>query len=186
VFALLLPIVLSTPLAEQFLRRDAPSPGEEAARPRRIATIAALVVTGAIGLGVATTRDYRPSDGERYAAAIAALRAHHAARVFNDYGFGGYMIWAGDLPPFIDGRAELYGEKFALDHFHATSLADPALFNRLLNDWRIDATIMYPTTPAARLLDHVEGWQKVFANDIAVVHVRTAPIADAPLRARMD
>lgn len=183
VLALLLPIVLVTPLAAQLPRRD---PAEAAAAPRWITMLAALGVTAVLGIGVAATRDYRPPDAERYAAAIAVLREHGAARVFNDYGFGGYMIWAGGPPPFIDGRAELYGEKFAMDHFHATSLADPALFNRLLNDWRIDATIMYPTTPAARLLDHVEGWQRVFANDIAVVHVRTAPAADTPLRVRLD
>ncbi len=79
------------------------------------------------------------------------------------------------MPPFIDGRAELYGEQFALDELHATSLEDPALFTRLLADWHIEATLMYPTTPAARLLDHVEGWTKVFESDLAVVHVRTGP-----------
>ncbi|MDR3469952.1 MAG: hypothetical protein P4M07_28835 [Xanthobacteraceae bacterium] len=171
VFALLLPIVLMAPVAAQFGLRPAAG---EAARPRWITTAIALVAVALAGTGVAMSRDYRPTDGERYAEAVAALRAHHATRVFNDYGFGGYMIWAGGPPPFIDGRAELYGEAFALDHLHATSLADPAGFNRLLNDWRIDATIMYPTTPAARLLDHVEGWQRVFTSELAVVHVRTA------------
>jgi len=186
VLALLLPIMLVAPLAEQFLPRGPAAPEQDAARPRWGAIAAVLAVTGAVAVGLAAARDYRPSDADRYGAALAALREHHAARVFNDYGFGGYMIWAGGPPPFIDGRAELYGERFAMDHFHSTSLADPALFNRLLNDWRIDATIMYPTTPAARLLDHVEGWQRVFANDIAVVHVRTAPAADTPLRVRAD
>ncbi len=185
VFALLLPVVLAAPVAEQLLRRDGqPASSDGAARPHWFVTAAALVVAGVLGAGVAASRDYRPADGERYAAAIAALRDHHATRVFNDYGFGGYMIFAG-LAPFIDGRAELYGEQFALAHLHATSLADPAAFYRLLGDWRIDATIMYPTTPAARLLDHVDGWTRVFANDVAVVHVRTAPISDA-LRVKTD
>lgn len=181
VFALLLPIVLAAPLAAQFLPEQ-----PAAAKPGRLATCAGLVLAAALGVMVATSRDYHPADQERYASAIAALRAHGATRVFNDYGFGGYMIWAGGPAPFIDGRAELYGEQFALDHLHSTSLADPAGFARLLADWKIDATIMYPTTPAARLLDHVDGWQRVFANDIAVVHVRIAPGADAPLRMRLD
>lgn len=182
VFALLLPIVLAAPVAAQFLKQDRPAP----AAPHWPATVTALFVAGALGAAVAIARDYRPVGDADYAAAIAALRDHRASRVFNDYGFGGYMIWAGGPPPFIDSRAELYGEKFVLDHFHATTLADPALFNRLLNDWRIDATVMYPATPAARLLDHVEGWQRVFSNDNAVVHVRTSPITDAPLRVKFD
>jgi hypothetical protein len=186
VFALLLPIVLAAPVAAQFLQRDALAPSGDNARPHWPATVVAVLVACALGAAVATSRDYRPADGERYAAAIAALRDHHAVRVFNDYGFGGYMIFAGGPPPFIDGRAELYGEAFALAHQHATSLADPAAFFRLLDDQRIDATIMYPTTPAARLLDHVDGWTRVFANDVAVVHVRTAPVAAAPVRIRTD
>jgi hypothetical protein len=183
VFALLLPIVLLAPLATQFaaqLGRAAPPPGTDA-QPRRFGMAVAIVLT-ALAIGaLASTRHYQPEDEDTYASAIAALREHKAVRVFNDYGFGGYMIWAG-LPPFIDGRAELYGEKFALEHFKATSLADPETFTRLLDGYRIDATIMYPTTPAARLLDHIDGWTKVFANDLAVVHVRTAPVSDAPLR----
>ena len=185
VFALLLPIVLAAPVAAQLLPRDVPAPSGAGTTPYWPATVLALLVACALGAAVATARDYRPADGERYAAAIAALRDHHAARVFNDYGFGGYMIFAG-MAPFIDGRAELYGEQFALAHLHATSLADPAAFFRLLDDQRIDATIMYPTTPAARLLDHVDGWTRVFASDLAVIHVRTAPVSDAPHRIRAD
>jgi len=33
------------------------------------------------------------------------------ARIFNEYAWGGYMIWR-NIPPFIDGRADLYGDDF--------------------------------------------------------------------------
>jgi hypothetical protein len=176
VMALLLPLVLAQPLARQFAALAAPA----APRPWPAAASAALALAGALAMLLSAALPVRPGDDDAYAAAVAALRQHGAVRVFNDYGFGGYMIWAG-LPPFIDGRAELYGEAFAMDQLNAISLADPALLGQLFARYEIDATLMYPTTPAARLLDHVEGWRKVYASDMAVVHVRTTP-APPPLR----
>lgn len=55
---------------------------------------------------------------------------------------------------------------------NAMTLKSPdALFN-LLKLHRIDATLLRRTTPAAQLLDHVDGWKKVFADDAVVAHVR--------------
>jgi hypothetical protein len=34
--------------------------------------------------------------------------------------------------------------------------------------------LLTPATPAASLLDHLGGWQKVYADETAVLHVRTA------------
>jgi hypothetical protein len=34
--------------------------------------------------------------------------------------------------------------------------------------------LLTPSTPATKLLDHLDGWQRVYADDNAVVHVRTA------------
>ena len=39
--------------------------------------------------------------------------------VLNDYDLGGYLIYAG-MAPFIDGRTELYGEKFYMRWERAT------------------------------------------------------------------
>ena len=41
--------------------------------------------------------------------------------VLNDYGFGGYLIFEG-IPPFIDGRAELYGDEFIKRYVQAMLL----------------------------------------------------------------
>jgi hypothetical protein len=32
--------------------------------------------------------------------------------------------------------------------------------------------LLAPTTPAVGLLDRMDGWQRVYADDVAVVHVR--------------
>lgn len=44
--------------------------------------------------------------------AVEAIRAHHyAGPVFNDYGWGGFLIWNLRQPVTIDGRAALYGDQ---------------------------------------------------------------------------
>ena len=61
------------------------------------------------------------------AAALAAVEAAHVTGpVLNDYGFGGYLIFAG-IPPFIDGRAELYGDEFIKRYVQAMLLENDEL-----------------------------------------------------------
>ena len=56
--------------------------------------------------------------------------------------------------------------------FDAFALKDVGAFLGLLESYKIDATMLRPETPAASLLDHVEGWQRIYADDKAIVHVR--------------
>jgi hypothetical protein len=42
----------------------------------------------------------------------------------------------------------------------------------LLEKYRIEATLMRTQSAANKLLDRVDGWQKVYADDLATIHVR--------------
>jgi hypothetical protein len=106
-------------------------------------------------------------------AAVAALKKLNVARVFNDYDFGGYLI-ANGVAPFIDGRTELYSEKFFVEHNAASGLMEPENLFRLLDQYKIEAILMRTQSAATKLLDHIDGWQKVYADDIATIHVRQA------------
>jgi hypothetical protein len=129
------------------------------------AVLAALSV--AVLHGAATR-----SDAAVPAAALAAVDAAHVTGpVLNDYGFGGYLIFEG-IPPFIDGRAELYGDEFVKRYVQAMLLDNDEL-PRLLDQNSIACTLIAPERPAALLLDHLPGWRRLYADDIAVVHVRT-------------
>jgi len=179
VFALLLPLVLMAPLADRF--------GAALVRPRAnahstLAGIALLMVTAVVVGAVAFARPIRPPFEDKGEAAIQALRATGAKRVFNEYGVGGQMIWAG-MRPFIDGRAELYGGAYALDYFKAVSLRDPEVLFRLLKSYDIDATVLDPDVPAVRVMDRLDGWKRVFTSDFAVIHVRTPAEGGEPPRA---
>jgi len=114
------------------------------------------------------------SDVATPAAALAAVEAVHVrGLVVNDYGFGGYLIFAG-IPPFIDGRAELYGDEFIKRYVQAMLLESDEL-PKLLDQYGIVWTLIAPERPAALLLDHLPGWRRLYADDVAVVHVRTDP-----------
>jgi hypothetical protein len=43
-----------------------------------------------------------------------------------------------------------------------------------LEQYGIEATLLRTQSAATKLLDHVDGWQKVYADDIATIHLRTA------------
>ena len=49
---------------------------------------------------------------------------------------------------------------------------EPENLFRLLNEYKIEATLMRTQSAATKLLDHIDGWQKVYADDIATIHVR--------------
>ena len=59
----------------------------------------------------------------------------------------------------------------------AIGLSEPANLFRLLDQYQIEATLIRTENPAAKLLDHVDGWQKVYSDDIATIHVRKADAA---------
>jgi len=96
-----------------------------------------------------------------------------AMPVFNDYGFGGYLIFHG-VRPFIDGRADLYGDDFLSSYGRATG-ADPAPFQALADQYGLRWTIFTPDSATVAMLDHLPGWKRLYADGTAVVHVRDAP-----------
>jgi len=108
------------------------------------------------------------------AAALAAIEKAQPGPVLNDYGFGGYMLSAG-VAPFIDGRTELYGGAFTARHHRAVTLANLPDFLALLDEYKIGATLLSPERPAAALLDRLPGWERLYTDNIAVVHVRKRP-----------
>jgi hypothetical protein len=96
-----------------------------------------------------------------------------AGPVLNDYWFGGYLIFVG-IPTFIDGRGELYGGQFIARYNRDVSLANLRDFLKLLDQYKIGATLLAPDTPAVALLDRLPDWQRVYSDDVSVVHKRRA------------
>lgn len=90
--------------------------------------------------------------------------------VLNDYAFGGYLIWNG-VKPFIDSRADLYGDIFLRNYAVITSPDKDALAAALAYH-RVRWTIFRAEAPVVKLLDAAPGWRRYYADKLAVVHVR--------------
>jgi hypothetical protein len=169
ILALLAPLILAAPLAKQLSGTEAANSAAAPMRGGLVAGVAVALVAGT--LVYASVHRFEPHSRGSPVAAVAALKKLNLARVFNDYDFGGYLI-ANGVAPFIDGRTELYGEKFFVDHNAASGLMEPENLFRLLDQYKIEATLMRTQSAATRLLDHMDGWQKVYADDIATIHLR--------------
>ena len=128
--------------------------------------------------GASAARDsIAPAAAITPANAVKALTGVTRGPILNDYALGGYLDFVG-IAPFIDGRTELYGEAFVVRYHRAVNLENLPDFLRLLDEDRIEATLLLPATPAVALLDRLPGWSRVYADDIAVVHARRTPRQD--------
>jgi hypothetical protein len=175
IFAFIAPLVLAKPFAEQLgTLLTGATPVREGQPRSHVVMLAALTITVA---GWVSTKAFVVNhpfsflELQRPVAAVDALQKRHAQRIFSTSPFGGYLL-SRDIKTFIDGRAELYGEQFVVDYFDAVTAKDVDTLLHLLDKYQIDATLLTPTLPATKVLDHIAGWKRLYADDIAVVHVR--------------
>ena len=172
-FAILVPLVLAKPLGG----RPISMAGNEQDRNSWSTSVTALAFLAVVLAAWASTSIYINHHRFTFAkdqtpvAAVDLLEQRKAQRIMNALEFGGYLI-SRDVPVFIDGRAELYGEKFVMDFFNAKNARRIDTLERLLETYRIDATLLVAKSPASQVLDHLKGWKRLYADDIAVIHVR--------------
>jgi len=167
-FALLAPLVVAGPLSQQL--------GESAAhtaatRASFAASLVVAVLVAVAGTAIALHQRFEPPVTQSPIAALQVLQDKKAERILNDLPFGGYMIWKG-VPVFVDGRSELYGEKFVMNLLRGVALLDVERFLTLLQTYRVDATLLPPSAAAVGLLDRLDGWERVYADGTAVAHMR--------------
>lgn len=92
--------------------------------------------------------------------------------MYNEYGWGGYLIWR--LSPtyrvHIDGRADVYGDAF-LEEFLKTH-AGEGNWHKHLADHNIKSIVIRSDAPLANLLRGKAEWRQVFDDSQAVIFVR--------------
>jgi hypothetical protein len=106
-------------------------------------------------------------------AALASVPADLRAKpVLNQYVFGGLLIFDG-IRPFIDGRADLYGDDF-LEKYNAIAHAKGDTLDEALCRYGIDWTIFSPDSVVPALMDRTPGWHRLYSDKVAVIHIRDA------------
>ncbi|MGJ4929090.1 hypothetical protein ACQR1I_04660 [Bradyrhizobium sp. HKCCYLS2038] len=175
IFAFLVPLALAAPMRHRAHASTA-DPETNGASPLVSASTASAIIAGALAVTLlyAANHTFAAVRTQAPVAALEALRQHKSARIFNDYQFGGYLI-ANDVPVFIDSRAELYGQDFMMSYLKAADGRSHEQIAALLDQYQVDATLLAPDRPAAQLLDQMPGWKRLYADDVAVAHVRVMP-----------
>lgn len=165
VLAAVAPLLLAGPLAEAL--------GHEPAKPRPPrALLAGFAVACVLLLGARLALPLHRVDGlNSPVTALDSVPATLRTRpVLNGYGLGGYLIYKG-VKPFIDGRADMYGDAFSRRYFQAVE-PDPVALRKLLADYRVAWTIFTPDDPVVALLDKDPAWRRVHSDPYAVAHER--------------
>ena len=100
---------------------------------------------------------------------------HLAGRIFNDYGWGGYIEWnAPQFKPFIDGRADIfaYNGTFADDKSAVTMNRSFEVFDK----YKVDYILLKRKQPLSYLLEHSAAWNLVYSDNIALLFERAEEI----------
>jgi hypothetical protein len=103
--------------------------------------------------------------------AVEYLRqSRPAGRLFNSYNWGAYLLWAlPEYPVFVDGRTDLYNDE-VIGEWLRVARAEEG-WQEVLDKWDVNLVLVEPTTPLVYRLE-VNGWEELYANEVAVVYGR--------------
>ena len=159
----IVPLLIAEPLGAAL----APKPAVYGVRQWRTGSLA--VMLGLVALRLLLLPIVRVDGPAAPIAALAHVPPALAAKpVFNNYNFGGYLIFA-HVRPFIDGRADMYGDAF-MHQYLAASVPEKNTLEMVFRDYGVRWTILTPDSPVVALLDAMPQWCRLYANDVAVVH----------------
>jgi hypothetical protein len=145
------------------------------------ANLAALVVFAAITVQMVATRGFQTGQTPRLDAAALPFpvdganfisRNYPDARVFNEYAWGGYLIYENwpQMKVFIDGRADLHGD--LLTEYEVVWAVSPG-WDQILDKYDIDVVIFGTNSDLARVLRTDARWREAFVGPYESVFVRT-------------
>jgi hypothetical protein len=160
-------LILAQPTADALAAGPAAAPGRAWRHLAAATTVLALLAFGA--------RLTVPLDPERTGEAFAATLDHVPAAlrkqaVLNEYSLGGRLIFQ-DVRPFIDSRADLFGDAF-LSRYRALISPSQDELDRTLADYGIAWTIFPSDMSIVALMDREEGWRRLYEGDGIVIHAR--------------
>jgi hypothetical protein len=101
-------------------------------------------------------------------------------RMLNDYGWGGYLIWAARPRNmiFIDGRADIYEYSGVLSDYLSIMRLEPNAL-QLLKKYDVEACLIKQDAPLGTALAGMPGWERVYQDPVAALYVRKPAVLAA-------
>lgn len=90
-------------------------------------------------------------------------------RGYNSYNWGGYLIWR-DLPVYVDGRADVYGDDFL--HTYRWTFDLTYRWREPLDDYDVNYVLIEHHSPLSTLLETSDQWRLDYDDDLASVFTR--------------
>jgi hypothetical protein len=178
IFALVTPLMIASSLRSQFpfLSLEAQRHDRfftrvlRVSRPRYALVFSALLI--GFSLCILSARAVSPPENIRPVAAVDyILRTDPFGRVYNDFAFGGYLVFRG-VKTFIDGRTDQLFRDGFLSRTFKSSKESTDEFLELLDEYKVSSALVRPASREALKLDRAPSWQRQYADDIAVVYQR--------------
>ncbi len=150
-----------------------------------LVAVVALVVLTATALRVLP----RQVDGQALqksypvAAATFIAATRPPGRMFNEYGWGGYLVWrlSPDYPVFIYGDAALMGDPFLREYEHVEALRPD--FLDILNKYQVDWVVFRSRGIIITALRQSPDWVTVYRDQSATIVMRRTPATEPYLAA---
>jgi hypothetical protein len=166
------------PILAQLLTRWAP-----AYDPRKDKWVLnAILIVGLASVAVFLVPSQEKSEtslGENFPVKALTFMQQHpiSGPTFNDYGWGGYLIWRDgpDQKVFIDGRADIYEYGGVLRDYRAITWIESGALPAL-RKYGVNSCLIQRDSPLATLLSSVPDWERVYTDDVASIYARKVPL----------
>lgn len=180
---LLVPLIVAAPFSAQWKamgvspRRPDAVQGWLSRLPTQSGIGAAVVcLLLAMGSAIAVERAWPrvpPPEVAPSKALAAARQAGMHGPVLNAYSWGGYLILNG-IPVHIDGRSDMYRDAHIREFLEVLEMRHRGALEPFLTKYRIEWTMLPVAQPIVTALDSLPGWERVYSDDIAVIHRKVA------------
>ena len=146
-----------------------------------ILAVGLAMFASVVGYRLLTPFERPDSYGVPIAAVDHVPQALRHQPVFNEYSFGGLLIFH-SIRAYIDGRSDMYGDAFTQNYSKVVN-GDVARWHAAETKWKFGWTLLRPDNPLVAILDKEAGWRRIYADKWAVIHVsdRADPGAPPPL-----
>lgn len=153
--------------------------GQAATSPLRLQRVldATILAVLALACGVKVYAAAQPASVSGFVAetfpvdAAAWVKTHHPeGRLFNEYAWGGYLIWSlPEYPVFVDGRTDLFGDEIIGEWMGVMGAQDG--WQAALDRWKVRLVMIPPGNALEQGLKD-EHWSLLYRDAVAVVYGR--------------
>ena len=178
------PLLLAEPLGRALQPAEEPPqmPSQTSTQPPAASrgpvvalALIAMAMILAAGIRLAIPEKRVDSDTTPVSALAHVPAEIRALPVFNDYSFGGWLIF-NHVRPFIDGRSDMYGDALFRTFLDAWR-GDPDVISRTFAKYRIGWVMAPPGSKLIHVMARAPEWQRLYQDKWAAVYVRRTPLS---------